>query len=387
MNVCIYTIDMYAGRERLMPWRTLIEVAQYANSIPGVEAFVCSGQRKDFGTRKYNDVEISSIDKNLASLASFLNQRSVTVLYYPFAFRDIFKSLTPLQRLNCQKIGYIPGGIYPFNGVVALAKEIGWKNARSYVLEKLIPHSIMPRKLKNNGFTHIISFSETTRQSVIKCGWNKENAILALPGLDDFGKRVSDHSVFDKYNLNNKKFILFSGAPAAIRGSVKLLKAFDRFAEATENVDLVMLMRHDNHSDFEDFNAAITGLKHKRRIIVLYDRLSPSQLKCFFEAAYAVVLPFLLIPSEIPLTYFEVLCCGTPVISFENAGTTEYLKNALVISSSRSEKSLAKCIEYLCRNSEYRAELSNNALELMSNHPGWDKFAQQWIKVINRPGV
>ncbi len=40
------------------------------------------------------------------------------------------------------------------------------------------------------------------------------------------------------------------------------------------------------------------------------------QLKAFMHAAYAVVLPFICIPAEIPLTYYEAMSIGIPIVSF-----------------------------------------------------------------------
>lgn len=387
MKVCLYTIDMYAGTERLMPWRTLIEVAKYMRECSELSVTVCSGQDKDLGDREYDSVTIHSIKKDIPALVSYLEENKADVLYYPIAFRDVFKPIEQLQNIRAQKIAYIPGGIYPFNGITALSKEIGIGNTKSYILEKTIPHSWLIRKLKRIGFSHIISFSEQTRQNVIHSGWSSSCALSAIPGLDNFNRLESDYSILNKLNLQNKKFILFSGAPATIRGSIMLLKAFDLFAENESTTDLVMLMRQDLSSDFTLFKQALGEMKNRYRVIVSYEKLSPKQLKAFFESAYVVALPFLLIPSEIPLTYFEVLSCGTPVVTFKNGGTTDYVKSATVVISDRTPRALSSGLELICKNNQYRDYLAKQAKELMKNHPTWKEFAKQWIKVIDNLAV
>ena len=42
MKVLLYTIEMVKGVERLMPWRTLVEVAKYAPE--DMEIAICSAQ-------------------------------------------------------------------------------------------------------------------------------------------------------------------------------------------------------------------------------------------------------------------------------------------------------------------------------------------------------
>lgn len=382
MNICLYTIDMYQGVERLMPWRTLVEVARYMDIRDDMSVVICSAQDYNIGAREHDSITIHSIPKGLPCLVSYLKENKIDVLYYPVAFRDAYKPLELLYHVNCKKIAYIPGGIYSIKGIAAFCFCAGIKFAKPYILERIIPHSLLISKLKNSGFTRIISFSQITQQNVIQSGWPLSQAILAIPGLDDFNQYKTDYSRYNEQRLQNKKFILYSGAPASIRGSLMLLKAFDIFAEEENSIDLVMLMRQDLSSDFELFNHTLNRIKHHDRVFVSYDKLSPNQLKAFFEAAYVVALPFLLVPSEIPLTFFEVLSCGTPVITFDNGGTSYYIKKGAIIVKNRTPKALALGLSSICKNSHYRDYLSIQAVRLMETHPSWEEFAQKWVESI-----
>ena len=149
---------MYAGTERLMPWRTLIEVAKYMSECSDMSVTVCSGQDKKLGNREYNSVTIHSIKKGIPALVAYLEENKADVLFLPIAFRDVFKPFKQLQNIKAQKIAYIPGGIYPFNGIMALSKEIGISNARPYILEKVIPHSWLIKIKKNRSLTYHLFF-------------------------------------------------------------------------------------------------------------------------------------------------------------------------------------------------------------------------------------
>lgn len=387
MKICLYTNDMYAGTERLMPWRTLVEVAKYMNSHPGMEASIYSAQDEDEGERLYDSVKIHATGKGLGTLVAYMEQDTIDVLFFPVAFRDALKPLDMLRRVKAKKIAYIPGGIYPAKGIAALAKAAGITNAKPYVLEKLIPHAWLTRKLERLGFSAIVSFSETTNDNVKKCGWDADRAFTAIPGIDGFNELVADYSHVEKLEVRNRKYILFSGAPATIRGCLLLLKAFDLFAERDGTTDLVMLMRRDISSDFNMFNQTLNAVRHKERVIVSYDRIEPCQLKAFFESAYVVALPFLLIPSEIPLTFFEVLSCGTPVVTFKNGGSTDYIADAAVALADRTPQAFANELDRVCKNNQYRDWLAGNAVERMKKHPSWEDFAKQWVKAIDGRNV
>jgi len=69
MKVLLYTIEMVKGVERLMPWRTLIEVAKLASME--IEIAICSAQVPE-EVREYEGVKIYSIDYGIVASGSLL---------------------------------------------------------------------------------------------------------------------------------------------------------------------------------------------------------------------------------------------------------------------------------------------------------------------------
>jgi glycosyltransferase involved in cell wall biosynthesis len=375
---------MHKCTERLMPWRTLIEVAKTLNTFKEYEVKVVSSSRTDkVFNRTYQGIEIVEIPEGKVSFNTFFNNSNFDVLYYPVSWRDGLKNLTFLKSIKAQKIAYITGGVYSLRGVFSLFKTTNINIAKPYILEVLIPKWLIKKKLESCGFSKIISFSNLTSRALIKSGWKKENVITALPGKDIFNKLNSDESILEAKKLLNKKFYLFMGAPAEARGSLQLLEAFDRFAFKNTDALLVMLMRTDNHSNYSKFEAKLKYLKNKNQLLIIKETLTPEDLKTYVEAARAVVLPFLIIPSEIPLTYFEVLSCGTPVVTYKNGGTYDYVKEAVVACETGSVKGLEQLMLGLWNNDKLHEKLSKNALELMKNHPEWYEANLGWKKAIS----
>ena len=182
--------------------------------------------------------------------------------------------------------------------------------------------------------------------------------------------------------MKKQKYVLFSGAPAPTRGSILAMKAFDKAADRLPDTKMVMLMRRDVSSDFTAFDKAVSEIKNKDRFIISYDRVPPNQLFCFFKKAWVAMLPFLVVPSEIPLTYFEIMQWGIPILTFENGGTTDYLRKGLKIAKHRTVSSLAEAIVEICKNTEERNRLSKNAKEIMFNHPSWNETSKKWLSVL-----
>ena len=299
---------MHKSTERLMPWRTLIEVAKTLNTLGGYDVKIVSKSKTDIiFKRSYQGVEIIEIPDGKASFNTFVKNSNLDILYYPVSWRDGLKNLNFLKSIKAQKIAYVTGGVYSLRNVYCLFKTTNLSIAKPYIFELLTPKWLITKKLKSYGFSKIISFSNLTANTIIKSGWKKENVITAMPGKDMFNNLKSDNSILHAKKLVDKRFYLFMGAPAEARGSLQLLEAFDRFATKKDDALLVMLMRTDNHSNYTRFESKFKTLKNRNQILIIKETLTPADLKTYVEAAKAVVLPFLIIPSEIPLTYFEVL--------------------------------------------------------------------------------
>lgn len=382
MKVLFYTFGMVAGTEHLMPWRTLVEVARHMNSTGQFQAAICSAQSPG-PPRDYNGVPIINIEPSKSSLRTEVKNGGWEVLYYPVTYRQGLKSQAELATIPAMVIAYIPGGLCPLSGSLQLGLTGHVGIAKPYLMDTIIPHGILARKLHEAGVDRIICQSPLTAKDAVLHGWKKENVFCALPGIDRLQEIKKDDSLLNELGLEGKRFLLFSGAPAPTRGAVIALKAYDKYASLIPDVKLVMLMRRDVSSDFSEFEKATRTIEHKDSVIISYDRLTRHQLFAFFENAWAVLLPFLIVPSEIPLTFFEVMSFGTPIITFHNGGTTDYLKEGLMIAKRRSRKALGNAIVGICSDKRLREQLAQSARDLMVKHPSWEQTAMVWESAIS----
>lgn len=376
MKILLYTFDMVSGVERLMPWRTLLEVAKHVQDCHQVA--ICSAEGK-IGEREYESVTIHTIEYGVEALKDFIQRGEWDVVYYPITYRQGLKDMSHLSAISVRKIAYVPGGLCPLSGSLKLIAMGVAKRALPYLLDTITPHSWIAKQLQKAGFEAIICQAPLTTMDAIKSGWRK--AVTALPGRDSMEERQDD-SKLNALGLQSEKFLLFSGAPASTRGAVMAIKAFDAIAESLPNVKMVMLMRRDIQSNFTAFERAVAEIKHRDRFVICYDQLSREQLFCFFRRAWAVLLPFVIIPSEIPLTFFEVMSQGTPVVTFENGGTTDYLRKGVKLAKHRTVASLSEAILSICTDASERNILANNALTIMNQHPSWKNTSEQWLSVL-----
>ncbi len=378
MKVALHTVDLYPGRERLMPFRTLLEVAKvmrsYGWDADVVNSSVLEKEATDF---KWNDIPVLQCPRNFHDLSRWVNNKGYDAFFFACTIREGLRDLSGLNLMKCRKIAYVPSGIAPKSNAFWMMSKYGLY-AKAWVLEAVTPKSLIGAKLSKVGFTDIIGLTDYTRKQVE--GVLKGHTIY--PGKDNFESITSDNTFVKQNLLTETKFFLFTGGPAPSRGGAVLLHAFDLFADKQRDAKLVFLIRNDVGGEYKALYKVYNQLKHKDQIIVLKDHLSIAQLKAYFETAYAVILPFICIPAEIPLTYYEVLSCGTPIVSFPNAGTTEYLKDGILQTNGVGEKALEDALYELWNSPEKREQLSTNAKIIMKKHPSWQQVGEQWINLI-----
>lgn len=380
MKVGLHTVDLFPGRERLMPFRTVLEVAKVMKTH-GWEAYVLNSsvterEAQDF---EWQGVDVLQCPRDFSELSEWVNAHDYDVFFFAATIREGLKDMSGFKAMLCRKIAYVPSGITPKWNALWMMCRYGMY-AKAWMLEAFTPKGILSKRLKQVGFTDLIGLTDYTAK--LAGGVLRTHTIY--PGKDDFEDVVSDDAMVVKNGLKGKKFFLFTGGPAASRGGREILQAFDEVAGQAADALLVFLVRQDVGGEYAALYQTLDKMKHKDKVLVLQDKLTRAQLKAYFEEAYAVVLPFLCIPAEVPLTYYEVLSCGTPVVSFENGGTTRYLKDGLKLAGRVGVSHLAMAMLELWHHKQEYDTLGVKALEIMSKHPTWNEVGKQWMNVVLR---
>ena len=382
MKIAFATVDLLRGRERLMPWRTVIEVARYAQKSGHDVVVLTLPVSADNVEYIYEGIPVRIAPRNFAEFSDYINRKGFDVLYYPTPWREGLKDLSSFASITCRKIAYFPGGSVSLANVMALWHNAGIRVAKPYLTDWLTPYKITMTKLRNAGFSSVIAQSPYTAETCRRGGF--DDVHMVVPGKDDFETLDEVQEILDQLNIKGKKYLLFTGAPAPIRGASLLLKAVDEAACADKSICCLFMMRRDVGSDFSMFEKAYSQVIHKDNIVISDNKLTRNELKTIVTHARAVVLPFLLVPSEIPITFFEVLSTGTPVVTFKNGGTTDYLGDSVLVSAPGGIKGLAKNLLHIWQDDSLYEKMKNNAIHRMSDHPSWDVVSRLWLDCINK---
>lgn len=175
---------------------------------------------------------------------------------------------------------------------------------------------------------------------------------------------------------------LFVGSPKAIRGFRLLVRAFGRLHDT--NAELRILARGADEAELVYIRSLLDRYcGHNRdRISVEGGWLEREGLRDEIRAASAVALPFVLVPSELPVSVLECIACGTPVITTDIDGLPEAAGKAGLIVRHGSIAELEVALRSLATDPEKLAELKRHCLAQRESMWSWDVMGEAWRKLL-----
>ena len=368
-----------------MPWRYVIEVANHVTGL-GHDSIVltdnCQEKRTDWpkGSPEVRQIDTSLVRSN-RKFAELIDEISPDVLYVPISRRSVISgSLIPLPRTPV--IAYFTSAWYQPALIGPVLPRLPLREAAVYAAESLIPGSLLIRTLKREKVLGIAAITAFTADRFMHCGWPENRIRVLPPGIDSPINGATDSKVFQKYEqkLAGKKSFLFMGPAKALRGIFCLLKAFDISADSADDILLTCILRRDSGLESKKLATIFNKLHNKERILLIDDQLKKNDVIAFVQASYAVVLPFLLVPSEVPLAVLEAMSFQKPVLIAETGGTSQFVGAAGLVVRPDNIGSLAQGILRIASDSVLYEKMKIEAQSKVNAQPSWRRLAEEYIQ-------
>lgn len=390
MKIAIATYDMLPEKAHLMPWRTLCEVVSHANSfntaallINLVDTNSWSYQDDDY------DIDLAFANKSKSQLLDSVNrqikQHGIDVIYWPISWREPGWRINLLAHLDAEVVVYFPGGVYGLASSLYAMHKLGFKTALPYLRDSLVNKQKFLARLKRSGIKKIIGLTALTTNTVISSGWGSQQAHFISLAKDQ--SSVSDElselpSAFSSW-LKNSPYYLFMGPPSGIRGIYELLKAFEKAASTNQDIKLVCLFRSDGELDKKNIKKIIDGSEFKHRIYSVWDSVTRPELNAYMSAAHAITMPFVLVPSEVPLAIIEAMRFHKPIIATSPGGTGHFVEQFGIAPKVGDINGLSDALLKLAEDKDYYQRTSEAVKTNYASLPSWQSMSEGWIKVGN----
>jgi glycosyltransferase involved in cell wall biosynthesis len=173
------------------------------------------------------------------------------------------------------------------------------------------------------------------------------------------------------------KVFLYLGAVRRIRGIYALLDAFPTVARRNEHACLGIMARGADGKLCETVRSYGVRLGIGDRIKVVGGWLTRDQVLASIDASDVVTLPFVLVPSDVPIAILEALARGKPVIGSNVDGIPELLEGRGTVVDPLNIKAMAEAMLAFVESETYRTDMGDAARAFMADYPNWDHVGEQ----------
>jgi glycosyltransferase involved in cell wall biosynthesis len=390
MNIAIYIADLSYENKHLMPWRTVLEVL-HELKIAGHGVLLLSGcgnisavgEGKTYGSIECIEVPKPFSAHNCTIVASCLKQKKIDSFFFPIAFSRTYSVLQNIEKqADCRIVWYIPGGWFGFRQVFKAIRYVGLRSALPYLLQAAMPKRIFVKRLVSMGDRALVTMTDYTAQQLGKYGYKSKLLFPAPPGKAPVARSTDKPAAYLDVaaQLSDTRYFLFFGPPSPIRGIEQVLKAFSDLAKKMKDIKLVCLFRGDNNVDPSYVQQQIERASLEEQIICFWDSVNGADLDLFLKNCFAVLKPFLIVPSEIPLAVLETAGYAKPVIGTGPDGTGAFIDNFGLTVPHANSKALTLAMESLLQDQQLYEQKCRAARVLYENHPNWRGVAEIWLQ-------
>lgn len=373
---CVYGYSPAA--EPLQPWLTVHEVAT---------VLIASGWEVHLITDVDARPTLAGMQHHYVKTMRPSNAQEVRMVLDTIAPDRVVVLTTPMNLMvsgwykfvDCQLIAFLS---YPFYTYAELARALPHLcrgDLVTYWRHALVPRFVWANTLKKY-FSIVIAQSPRTARRVARSAGEGVVAHGLRAGLD-----LNFWTPAEKRELSARSALrfLYVGSAKAIRGFDVLLDAF-RCLEGVD-VELRVLARGSTPGEAATLRHRIdvrTG-DMRVRVEIVGGWMDRERYREELRAADVVVLPFVLVPSELPVSVIECIACGTPVVSTDIDGLPDAIGPAGIIVRSGSVAALVQAMRALIADPSRLAQLRAQCIDARKGMLDWPGVGREWLEVLS----
>jgi glycosyltransferase involved in cell wall biosynthesis len=222
----------------------------------------------------------------------------------------------------------------------------------------------------------IVTLSDRNRRRLVELGFHEEAVRTLLPPLPPEhllqNGGASDGGEVERGHLDDEAYtFLFMGAPTELRGARLVVRAFAAITETHPKAKLVFLSRPDSpmlRGSLRSVKNLAVRLGCEAGMSTFERYLASGEVLEHIRRSDVLLLPFRLVPSDLPMSILEAMAIGKPVVSTDVDGIPEFLGDGRGIVIPPSNLSaLTGAMTRLIENPRYGEELGAQARAYVSD--------------------
>lgn len=249
------------------------------------------------------------------------------------------------------------------HNIIPHEKRIGDKVLSKYFLKKM---------------DYFIPLSDQVKRDLFLFVKNPIYKLLPLPVFSLFGDRVDKEQAKNNLKLKDKNILLFFGFIRDYKGLDILIEAF---SIVRKSIDVKLIVAGEFYELEEKYIKLIQKHKLEEAVILKKDFIPTSDVKYYFSASDAVVLPYKS-ATQSGIVQVAVNFC-MPVIASNVGGIGEVIedgKTGFIVEKENPEKLAQAIIRFY--NEDREKEFSDNMKSLKEKY-SWQNFVKGMFELIN----
>jgi phosphatidyl-myo-inositol dimannoside synthase len=381
--------DFRRANLRLMPWRYIHEVARglvrrgHQVSLVSVESPGASG------TDSLDGITVLRLDKKelfsgrsfkeLAGTAEVIvwSASPLTALYY-----------SKLKQLERPLLLLYTGPFYTVREIVrAQRSRVPFRQLATHYQHALAPLRLTACLIKARFVKAAVVLSRKNARILGIHGCRDDKVTVIPPGYD--GRRRGDlldrspAEARERLSLpKGVRILTYLGSLYQMRGVKVLLDAFAEASRRIPDLLLLMLARTEDRTEIDALANRAAKLWITDRTLIIPGFLEKDQVFNYLAASDAVALPFILVPSDMPLGALEAMALGKPVITTEVDGMPEMVAQRGLVVPPGDAPALAQAMCTLSRDKQLYDLLKGSCATYMSHYPTWEEITGKFDAII-----
>lgn len=372
MKVVFCLSDFTESNRFLQPWLTIYHISMWL-AENGFQVHVI--------TDRVTFLNLSGIHIHFVKSLRNRHENDILSIIDEIKADCVITTVTPISLVmnswyakikHARKIAFFSYSFYTSPEIWKSMRYLSLRDKYQFGRQAIISSSLSVKMLKKNFDCAICQSSRTKKriESLIK-----DFIVYKIdPGID------LDIWTYSHKRDNDNTRLLYTGSPLKIRGFWNVLNAFSNIER--KDITLKILARGARRCEIKKIMRYITAKKLHSSISVVGGWSDLNFLKNEIRNADLLLLPFVLVPSELPVTLMESIASGTPVLVSDIDGLSEAVGDAGVVTPHADVSSLGKAILDFHRNRPGRNSLHSACLKKREKMRTWKYVGKIWENVL-----
>jgi len=265
---------------------------------------------------------------------------------------------------------------YPFYKAEEIVRALPYLSPQElwpYGRHLLVPKSFWHKRLLSC-FKGVFCQSKRTGLRINHSFRNHIPVHFIPPGIDLDLWPIKDNSP-DKV----KTVFLYTGWASRIRGFNLLIDVFSQVAEP--QMKLVILARGADNREIKRIEKEVCG-RLQNHVVIKDGWLDIEAFRAEVHKATVMLQPFILVPSELPVTAMESISCGTPVVVSDIDGLPDAVGDAGLVVKQGNARDLTRAMKRIHRQRILVTELEKACISRRKSILSWKIVAHKWLDII-----